>query len=637
MSSNTQTRPGPVTVSTGTVGHPQVRRDAPQGPDPVPHHRGRRREEALGLGVERRRVDGPATQRAHRDGQLRGFEGVPPQPQQPGRGPVDLDHAAARGGEDDGLVERGHHGAQAARGLLRLHLGVEQGCEQGEAVEGSGPSCPTTSSGSARLRPEQHDARHRVRQGRDEGSGQRRRERRPARQAAPGRAAESGSRASSGATCAPSRAPAAPQASPTTHGGHQGRRRDDARAGRGEPHEHTRIGPELVDDATQRGKHLRCHSAPSTCVALGPDAPTASGRPLRRAADDATVAPHPRAPPPLGVNGGVSRVTPLRRSTPRPVPHPYCVPMGEAPGEDSRFESAMRHSAIGMSLVAPDGTFLEVNAALCTMLGRDEAELRATTWQELTHPDDLAVDAALVQEVVDGLRDSYRLAKRYLRPDGTVVHGDLSVVGMRGADGAVRVPHLPGRRHDRPGAAARPATGLLAENATDVVALADNDGVVQWISDAVTRVIGWAPSDMEGRPWADFVHPDDQPLMRENQVRLRAGRVGRDGAAGAGEATAPTAGRASGCSPVADEDGQPSSGGSRRGGTPRTTHQAREACAAPRRSSAPRSTRRPTSHIFMDAVRDDAGGIVDFVLVDANQATFDFFAARPRGHGRQPR
>lgn len=94
----------------------------------------------------------------------------------------------------------------------------------------------------------------------------------------------------------------------------------------------------------------------------------------------------------------------------------------------------MRHSAIGMCLVGTDGSFLEVNEALCVMFGRDEAALRACTWQELTHPDDLVADAALVQQIVDGTKDAYRLTKRYLRPDGIVVHGDLSVVGMRGAD-----------------------------------------------------------------------------------------------------------------------------------------------------------------------------------------------------------
>ena len=265
--------------------------------------------------------------------------------------------------------------------------------------------------------------------------------------------------------------------------------------------------------------------------------------------------------------------------------------MGEAPGEDSRFESAMRHSAIGMSLVAPDGTFLEVNAALCTMLGRGEAELRATTWQELTHPDDLAADASLVQEVVDGLRDSYRLAKRYLRPDGTVVHGDLLVVGMRGDDGAfeyliAQVVDMTEqvRLSDR--------YRMLAENATDVVALADNDGVVQWISDAVTRVVGWAPSDMEGRPWADFIHADDQPLMRENQVRLRAGEwVEMELRVRASDGTHRWASFR--VRPVADEAGTVV-GRVAAWWDSEDTHEAREALRRSEESFAPPWTRRPT-------------------------------------------
>ena len=296
--------------------------------------------------------------------------------------------------------------------------------------------------------------------------------------------------------------------------------------------------------------------------------------------------------------------------------------MGEAPGEDSRFESAMRHSAIGMSLVAPDGTFLEVNAALCTMLGRGEAELRATTWQELTHPDDLAADASLVQEVVDGLRDSYRLAKRYLRPDGTVVHGDLLVVGMRGDDGAfeyliAQVVDMTEqvRLTDR--------YRMLAENATDVVALADNDGVVQWISDAVTRVVGWAPSDMEGRPWADFIHADDQPLMRENQVRLRAGEwVEMELRVRASDGTHRWASFR--VRPIADEAGTVV-GRVAAWWDSEDTHEAREALRRSEEKLRASLDAQADSHIFMDAVRDDAGEIVDFVLVDANQATFDFF------------
>ena len=472
----------------------------------------------------------------------------------------------------------------------------------GRSGGGSGPQLPDDVVGQRGLRPEQHDARHRVRQGRDEGSGQRRRERglrgRRHQVAQPSRLeGELGRdlRTLQGARGAPWLT--------HDHGGHQGRRGDDARAGRGEPHEDTRIGPDLVDDATQRGKHLRCHSAPSTALPSVPMRPRPVGAPSV-VPRDATVAPHPRAPPPLGVNGGVSRVTLLRRSTPRPVPHPYCVPMGEAPGEDSRFESAMRHSAIGMSLVAPDGTFLEVNAALCTMLGRGEAELRATTWQELTHPDDLAADASLVQEVVDGLRDSYRLAKRYLRPDGTVVHGDLLVVGMRGDDGAFE--YLIAKVVDMTDQVRlRDRYRILAEHATDVVT---SRTTTASCSGSATR----SPASWGGprRTWrAAPGRTSSTPTTSRSCARTRSGCAPVSGwrwIFGFGRATAPTAGRASGSRPVSDEAGTVV-GRVAAWWDSEDAHEAREALRRSEEKLRASLDAQTDSHIFLDAVRDDAG------------------------------
>jgi hypothetical protein len=102
----------------------------------------------------------------------------------------------------------------------------------------------------------------------------------------------------------------------------------------------------------------------------------------------------------------------------------------------------------------------------------------------MTHPDDLEADLTLVAEVIGGNRDTYRLAKRYLRPNGDVV-GDLSVSAVRNADGRVRffisqiVDVTAARQADQ---AAREAAALLersqreyrmlAENASDVVFLA---------------------------------------------------------------------------------------------------------------------------------------------------------------------
>ena len=104
---------------------------------------------------------------------------------------------------------------------------------------------------------------------------------------------------------------------------------------------------------------------------------------------------------------------------------------------EERFRLAMDRSAVAMNITDPSGRFLRVNEAMATFFGRDRSALLACTWQELTHPDDLAADEALAAELLSGARDSYRLSKRYLRPDGSVIWGDLSVSCVRDPAGRV--------------------------------------------------------------------------------------------------------------------------------------------------------------------------------------------------------
>ena len=90
---------------------------------------------------------------------------------------------------------------------------------------------------------------------------------------------------------------------------------------------------------------------------------------------------------------------------------------------------------IGKALVAPDGRWLRVNEALCRFLGRTREELLATSFQDLTHPDDLDGDLALLRETLDGRRDGYQIEKRYRHADGHVVWALLAVSLVRGPGG----------------------------------------------------------------------------------------------------------------------------------------------------------------------------------------------------------
>ena len=91
-----------------------------------------------------------------------------------------------------------------------------------------------------------------------------------------------------------------------------------------------------------------------------------------------------------------------------------------------------------MAIVALDGRFIEVNRALCDMLGYGEAELQKSNFQSVTHPDDLDADIGQVAQLLAGEGRSYEMEKRYLHKDGRIIHARLSVGMIRDGDGGPR-------------------------------------------------------------------------------------------------------------------------------------------------------------------------------------------------------
>jgi len=77
--------------------------------------------------------------------------------------------------------------------------------------------------------------------------------------------------------------------------------------------------------------------------------------------------------------------------------------------------------AIGMAVVSVDGSWLQVNEALCKLLGYSEQELRATSFQSLTHAEDLSHVQSSIERVVEGYIQSHEQEKRYIHEQGHTV------------------------------------------------------------------------------------------------------------------------------------------------------------------------------------------------------------------------
>ncbi len=96
----------------------------------------------------------------------------------------------------------------------------------------------------------------------------------------------------------------------------------------------------------------------------------------------------------------------------------------------------MEHSPVGMALVSPEGKFTTANTALCEMLGYTSDTIESLSFKDLIHPDDLGPDLKFFTEALSGRLQSYRSVKRYLRADGSILVGDLSVTLLRDKQGA---------------------------------------------------------------------------------------------------------------------------------------------------------------------------------------------------------
>ena len=68
---------------------------------------------------------------------------------------------------------------------------------------------------------------------------------------------------------------------------------------------------------------------------------------------------------------------------------------------------------------------------------------------------------------------------------------------------------------------------LLAENGSDVVFSVSNIGIIEWVSESVSTLLGFQPSQCIGQLSVDFAAPEDRPAVRSCIARAHQGETTR--------------------------------------------------------------------------------------------------------------
>jgi PAS domain S-box-containing protein len=102
---------------------------------------------------------------------------------------------------------------------------------------------------------------------------------------------------------------------------------------------------------------------------------------------------------------------------------------------EEQYRAVFDNAGMGIDLLDRDGRIVRVNKALSNMLDYTEEELRRLTFLDITHPEDREISKQYLEALMAGEIHSYRLEKRYVKKDGSVVWADLWTTTIRDENG----------------------------------------------------------------------------------------------------------------------------------------------------------------------------------------------------------
>lgn len=100
-----------------------------------------------------------------------------------------------------------------------------------------------------------------------------------------------------------------------------------------------------------------------------------------------------------------------------------------------RFNKLYENGPFGMVMADKEFRFKKVNPAFCAIMGYQEAELLQFTFIDVTHPDDLHKDMHNIKKLMGKEISVYKTEKRYIRKDGQVIWGSLTVTATYDSEG----------------------------------------------------------------------------------------------------------------------------------------------------------------------------------------------------------
>ncbi|HEY9748331.1 MAG TPA: PAS domain S-box protein [Allocoleopsis sp.] len=203
--------------------------------------------------------------------------------------------------------------------------------------------------------------------------------------------------------------------------------------------------------------------------------------------------------------------------------------MSDREASEERFRAIFENSGMGIAVIGPDLKFRQANACWQQLLGYSATASPDRTLQDLTLPEDWAIEQPLVLACVMGTRDTFQREQQFLRADGTLVWANLTVSAIRDSVGqfqffvAMLQDISEAKRDEVVRKQAEAERDRFFTLAGDMLGIAGVDGHFKRINPAFEQTLGYSAEELMAQPFIDFVHPEDRGTTTAEAAQLLQG------------------------------------------------------------------------------------------------------------------
>ncbi len=182
--------------------------------------------------------------------------------------------------------------------------------------------------------------------------------------------------------------------------------------------------------------------------------------------------------------------------------------------KEELFRTVFEQSPTAIGLCDSAGEIYDVNPMYEKLFGRTKEELRSIGWIDLTYPDDIKKDLGNFEKYKGGNLKTYNTIKRYIRPDGSIVWGNLKLAPLILRNNVkmnlCMIEDMTERVElDQALKANNYKQKAMIQNISDIIAIIDENMTIIYISSNITKWFGWTIKEVMNESFYSFINPEN--------------------------------------------------------------------------------------------------------------------------------